>query len=465
MPRLVVISNRVGLPRERAVAGGLAVALREALAQSGGGLWVGWSGQVREQPDRQAHTQTQGAITYATLDLDLADHDAFYLGYANATLWPLFHFRMGLVEFRCASFEGYRRVNARFAEALGELLRPDDLIWIHDYHFMLLAAELRRRGVRNRIGFFLHIPFPPPEMIETLPGHREILEALCACDVVGLQTGPDAQSLRAVLARHPDIRFDATGAARLGSGVTNIRAFPISIDVETFVRAAQHSAAAKEVGRMRDSLGGRALITGIDRLDYSKGLSLRFDAFEDMLSRYPEHRRYITYLQIATISRGDVPEYRRLRRELDQRAGKINGRFSDIDWTPVRYVNKAAPRAIVAGLLRLSRVGFITPLRDGMNLVAKEFVAAQDGADPGVLVLSSFAGAARELDAALIVNPMDPESVADALHLALVMPLEERVERWRSMMAVLRANDVVNWRTEFLSALAPPAPAIASAVT
>ena len=206
---------------------------------------------------------------------------------------------------------------------------------------------------------------------------------------------------------------------------------------------------------MRDSLGGRALITGIDRLDYSKGLALRFEAYEELLSRYAEHRRRVTYLQIATLSRGEVPEYRRLRRELDQRAGKINGRFSDIDWTPVRYVNKATPRTIVAGLLRLSRVGFISPLRDGMNLVAKEFVAAQDPADPGVLVLSNFAGAARELDAALIVNPMDPESVADALHLALVMPLDERIERWRSMMAVLRANDIVHWRREFLAALVP----------
>jgi trehalose 6-phosphate synthase len=426
MQRLVVVSNRVALPRERSAPGGLAVALRETLASEGGGLWVGWSGQVKPAPDADAHVLVQGPITYATLDLDAADHEAFYLGYANATLWPLFHFRLGLVEFRRAAFEGYLRVNARFADAIVKLLQPDDVVWIHDYHFIPLAAELRRRGVRNRIGFFLHIPFPPPEMIETLPGSREILEALCAFDVVGLQTAPDAQSLRAALARHPQVRFDARGAARLGGGVTDIRAFPISIDVEAFMRVAAHAASAKEVSRMRDSLGGRALLTGIDRLDYSKGLALRFDAFEDLLSRYPEHRRRVTYLQIATLTRGDVPEYRRLRRELDQRAGKINGRFADIDWTPVRYVNKAAPRTIVAGLLRISRVGFITPLRDGMNLVAKEFVAAQDGNDPGVLVLSSFAGAARELDAAVIVNPMDPEAVADGLHQALAMPSPSR---------------------------------------
>ncbi|MBL8701931.1 MAG: trehalose-6-phosphate synthase [Alphaproteobacteria bacterium] len=454
MARLVIVSNRVAGPRERTVrAGGVAVALREALRRQGG-IWFGWSGDVVEAAASTPHLHESGAVTTATLDLDARDHDDFYLGYANATLWPLFHYRLGLMDFRREAFAGYLRVNERFAAALVPLLRPDDVVWIHDYHFIPLAAALRARGVANRIGFFLHIPFPAPEVLATLPDHEVLIEALRAYDLIGLQTTGDAEALAAAMA--------GTQAAVGPAWTTSptIASFPIGIDVDGFAELAEQAVQSRESRQLAASLAGRALVIGVDRLDYSKGLPLRFDAFEALLAGHPGHRRRVTYLQIAPISRGGVPEYRKLRRELDQRAGRINGRYSDVDWTPIRYLNRVSSRAALAGYYRLSRVGFVTPIRDGMNLVAKEFIAAQDPADPGVLVLSRFAGAAAELEDALIVNPMDVERVAAALDRALTMPLAERQERWRRLVAAMRRNDEAAWRNGFLAALdaAPRAP-------
>lgn len=443
MARLVIVSNRVAAPRERRVkAGGVAVALADALRRRGG-VWLGWSGEVVEAPAESPTLVESRGVTFATLDLAPHEFDEFYLGYANTTLWPLFHYRLGLMEFRREQFLGYLRVNDRFADALAPLLRPDDLIWVHDYHFIPLARALRARGVRNRIGFFLHIPFPVPEVFSTLPDHETLLEALRAYDLVGAQTEADAQAIAASLGDPP-----APGDGPI------VRAFPIGIDVDAFARLAARMATSRRTRELAASLGARALVIGVDRLDYSKGLPQRFDAYEALLARFPARRRTVTYLQVAPISRDGVAEYRRLRRELDQRAGRINGRYADVDWTPIRYLTRTLGRDTLAGCYRLARVGFVTPIRDGMNLVAKEFVAAQDPEDPGVLVLSRFAGAARELDAALLVNPMDVERVAEALDHALGMPLEERRARWESMRAAIGARPLAAWRGSFLDALA-----------
>lgn len=449
MARLVIVSNRVVGPGERlARAGGVAVALREALRRQGG-VWFGWSGDVVAAAAETPKLTESANVTIATLDLDARDHDAFYLGYANATLWPLFHYRLGLMDFKRETFAGYLRVNERFAAALAPLLRPDDVVWVHDYHFIPLAKALRARGVANRIGFFLHIPFPAPQVLATLPDHEVLLDALRAYDLVGLQTQSDAEALAAAM-RCFTLGDAATATRARSPAIAN---FPIGIDVDGFARLARQAAKSRETQRLAASLGGRALMIGVDRLDYSKGLPLRFDAFEDLLARYTAHRRRVTYLQIAPISRGGVPEYRKLRRELDQRAGRINGRYADVDWTPIRYLNRVSSRKALAGFFRIARVGFVTPIRDGMNLVAKEFIAAQDPEDPGVLVLSRFAGAAAELDAALIVNPMDVERVAAALDHGLTMPLSERQARWRSLDAAIRRNDETAWRNGFLAAL------------
>lgn len=453
MARLVIVSNRVAMPRDRAArAGGLAVALRETLAERGG-LWFGWSGEVEDSPNESPQIQQAGKITYATLDLAQTDYETFYVGYANGALWPICHYRPGFVDARRTALEGYMRVNARFARQLLPLLRPDDRIWVHDYHFIPLAAQLRELGSRHAIGFFLHIPFPVPELLTTLPGHDRLVAELCAYDLIGLQTDNDVRALVRYVTEEAGGSADGDGAVQAYGLTARVGAFPIGIDTEEFARLAATAEKKPDAQRLRESLGQRRLVIGVDRLDYSKGLIQRLQAFEELLNRWPEDRGRATLLQIAPLSRGDVRRYRELRRELEGMAGRINGRFAEFDWTPVRYLNKSFPRQTLAGFYRISRVGLVTPVRDGMNLVAKEYVAAQDPEDPGVLVLSRFAGAARELKSALLVNPHDIDGTAEALNRALAMPLAERYERWSAMMATLRANTIVTWRRTYLEAL------------
>ena len=451
MPRLVVVSNRVGLPGEQR-AGGLASALRAALAEHGG-LWFGWSGKRTQSPD--LHEASDGAIRYCTLDLTPEDHDAYYNGFANRTLWPLLHFRLDLVDYRRETREGYKRVNALFAEKLAPLLREDDIVWIHDYHLIPLGAMLRAHGVGNRLGFFLHVPMPSSDIAAALPNHRALFGALSAYDLIGFQTARDVE-------RFQDYVRLFGGGKVLGDGELQgadgrrfrAAAFPISIDTAAIARQAGEATKKPGVRRLRDSLAARALAIGVDRLDYSKGLPDRFRAFERYLERHPDQRGTLTYLQVAPASRGEVPEYQALRRELEGLAGYINGRHAAPDWTPVRYVNRNFAHEVLTGFYRMAALAIVTPLRDGMNLVAKEFVAAQDAEDPGVLVLSRFAGAAYELPEALQVNPYDLDGVADAIAQAAAMSLAERRERWRSMMDTLQRHDITAWRKTFLATLA-----------
>jgi trehalose 6-phosphate synthase len=453
LARLLIVSNRIILPRERSGrAGGLAVTLREAL-QRHGGLWLGWSGDIAETTGTVPEIVHAGKVTYATIDLSRADHQAYYLGYANSTLWPLFHYRLGLLEFRRAHLEGYLRVNAAFAKALASQLRPDDVIWAHDYHFMTLAAELRRLGVKNRIGFFLHIPFPTTEVFTALTSHELIARSLCAYDLVGFQTENDVRAFLNYLSTGAGATVSADGSFEAFGLRSRAAHFPIGIDTEAFEAIARRGAASPETRRLAGSLAGRALVVGVDRLDYSKGLPQKIDAFYDLLERWPEHRSHVTFMQVAPVSRGEVAQYRTLRSAIEAAAGRLNGRFAEFDWVPFRYLNKSFSRPTLAGFYRVARVGLVTPLRDGMNLVAKEYVAAQDPEDPGVLMLSRFAGASHELKAALTVNPFDVDQIADALHQALAMPLDERRARHAAMLEVLRANTIATWWEAFLGAL------------
>jgi trehalose 6-phosphate synthase len=457
LSRLVIVSNRVALPREAtARAGGLAVALREALKERGG-LWFGWSGDIT--PDTEPappRMRRSGGITYATMDINAADHQHFYADFANGVLWPLFHHQLNKSDFHRNAYDGYRRVNRAFARQLAALLQPDDLVWVHDYHFIPLAAELRRLGVRNRIGFFLHIPFPAAELLTTLPVHRELASDLCHYDLIGFQTEDDVRALLRYMIDEDAGRIDPAGYIESPGRMTRIAAFPIGIDAERFSGTARKAAEGEENRRLRDSLAGRALVIGTDRLDYSKGIVQRLQAFRALLDTWPEHRSQVTLLQVAPVSRGELRQYRSLRREIEALAGKINGQFSEFDWTPVRYLNKALSRETLAGFFRVSRAALITPVRDGMNLVAKEFVAAQDPEDPGVLVLSRFAGAARELTDALIVNPYDVDEMAAALHRALAMPRDERIARWETMNRVVASNTITVWHESFVRELARP---------
>ena len=432
MARLVIVSNRVPLPSERGPqAGGLAVALADALRP--GSLWFGWSGKRSGFTPLAARLQRADGITYATIDFSEADYRAFYVGFANGALWPLLHFRQGLMNFRREDYDGYRRVNRQFAEALTPHLQGDDLVWVHDYHLFTLAEELRQLGVRNRLGFFLHTPFAPPAVMQVLPRAEELLRAMCSYDVLGFHTRTNQRAFLDCVNEMLGISIEADGSFNYAGRRVIAVVDPIGIDADAFAQTATHAALGADAQRLRESMGNRALAIGVDRLDYSKGLVNRFEAFGKLLGRYPQHRRHVSLLQIAARSREDSGTYQRLRRELDRLAGDTNGRFSEFDWVPLRYMTRAVRRQTLAGFYRIARMALVTPLRDGMNLVAKEYVAAQDPRDPGVLILSRFAGAAEELTDALIVNPFDADEIADAMHEGLSMPLEERIRRYRGL--------------------------------
>ena len=455
--RMVVVSNRVAPVNEgRAAAGGLAVAVLAALRRSGG-IWFGWSGKVVAVPGETVDLTESGRVGRASVDLGERDYEEYYNGFANATLWPLFHYRVDLVNFERANYAGYRRVNADFARKLTSVLRPDDIIWAHDYHLIPLGEELRRLGVRNRMGFFLHTPLPPRELLATLPVHEELMRCFCFFDLVGFQTETDRAHLCAYLAREAGARVEerAGGAVvRAFRRTFRVEAHPIGIDTGYVERNAAATAGIREVERLQTSLAGRRLIIGVDRLDYSKGLPQRFDAFAQLLRTYPRNLNRVSLMQVAPPTRGGVAEYAETRRTLETLAGHVNGALADVDWVPIRYLNRSFSRRTLFGFLRLARVGLVTPLRDGMNLVAMEYLASQPPDDPGVLVLSRFAGAAQYLPDALIVNPYDVEGVAKAIQAALTMPLEERRDRWRRSMQVLRSNSVEVWYERFVTRLA-----------
>jgi trehalose 6-phosphate synthase len=447
MSRLVVVSNRVAPIQEgEATAGGLAAGVLDALKQKGG-LWFGWSGEVTDA-SKPKPERTVGPITLFTIDLSRRNYDEYYRGFANDTLWPVLHYQIGLGHFEWPEFEGYRRVNDLFAAALTPLVRPDDLIWVHDYHLLCLADSLRARDLGNRIGLFLHTPFPAPGVFMTIPSHAALIRSMCAYDLLGFQTEIDRTAfVDYVLRQAGGVAVDADTVAVFGRQVRT-GVYPIGVHVDEVRAQAETPVNRRQATRMRANLMER-LILSVDRLDYSKGLRQRFAAFERFLADYPGQHGLVTFMQIAPPSRSDIETYQRIRRELEGEAGRINGRFAEVDWVPLRYLNRSFARNVLMPLYAEAQACLVTPLRDGMNLVAKEYVAAQDPEDPGVLVLSEFAGAARELDAALLVNPYDEAGMARAMDQALSMPVEERQARHQAMLTVMRRNSLEQWRDRF----------------
>ena len=454
MSRLIVVSNRVNPPSGKGEesVGGLAMALAAALREYSG-VWFGWSGKTATEFTGQLNVQKTDGVTVATVDLEEGDYQEYYNGYANKTLWPLFHYRVDLTAYDRSFGEGYDRVNRRFAETLLPLIEPDDIIWVHDYHLIPMARELRRLGVTNRIGFFLHIPWPAHQLVVTLPRHRPLVEAMFHYDLIGFQTEESVQAFEGYVVnevggeRLEDGRLSAFGLA------TQAGAFPIGIDAEDFARIIEGPRARKVYDRMQAHSVFRKMVVGVDRLDYSKGLEERLVGFERFLHDNPDMRREVMLLQIAPLSRDEVEAYQDLRSRLDGLIGRINGAYAEMDFTPIRYVNKSYRRDELAGIYRAAKVGLVTPLRDGMNLVAKEYVASQDSEDPGVLILSRFAGAARQMADALIVNPNSPEEISDALSRALAMSLPERKRRWEALFDNVQRKDVTAWRDDFVGAL------------
>jgi trehalose 6-phosphate synthase len=365
------------------------------------------------------------------------------------------HYRLGLTEFNRGDYMGYLGVNRRFARALAGLIQPDDVIWIHDYHLIPLASELRRRGISNRIGYFHHIPWPSTDVIGALPFSSTLIRTLTSYDLIGMQTEPDVRNLVGGLVSLCGARANGS-IVRLGTRKSVVRAFPIGIDVDAFRRLAAASVrqAATPLRATKESLGERKLVIGVDRLDYSKGIVQRLEAFGQFLRSHPDQRGRVGLLQIAPPSRSDVPEYAELDRQSDEVAGRLNAQLGEFDWTPIRVVKKAYSRSALAGFYRRAQVGLVTPMRDGMNLVAKEYVAAQDPADPGVLVLSRFAGAAQQMSEALIVNPYDIHEVGEAIRTALAMPKSERIRRFEALYQTIAATDIGWWTQRYLDALA-----------
>jgi trehalose 6-phosphate synthase len=451
--RLIVVSNRVSAASEGggASVGGLAIAMQAALREYNG-IWFGWSGETTDAYTGRLSIRRAGGVTLATVDLEERDREDYYNGYANRTLWPLLHYRVDLSSNERAYYEAYRRVNARFAETMLPLLEPGDLIWVQDYHLIPMAQELRRLGVTNPIGFFLHVPWPAKRLFATLPNHRDLARALVEYDLIGFQTEDSLAAFREYVVEELGGLAEGDSVSALGARA-RAGAFPVGLDVEAFTRAARSEAAQAWRKRMRASLAGRRMIIGVDRLDYSKGLEERFLAYEQFLADWPEAQEQVFLLQIATPSRDEVPAYQEIRARLDAITGRINGAYATVDWVPIRYVNRRYRRDELAGIYRAAAIGLVTPLRDGMNLVAKEYVAAQDPADPGVLILSRFAGAAEQMSEALIVNPFSREEVSDAIRKGLAMPRPERVRRWEQLMQGVREGNIAAWRDGFIGAL------------
>ena len=453
MSRLIVVSNRVTISTgEGASQGGLALGLGAAL-RSCSGLWFGWSGETTDQFTGETKTVDVDGVPVVTIDLEEQDVQEYYNGYANRTIWPLFHYRIDLTAYDRSFGQGYERVNRRFAETLAPLLQPDDLIWVHDYHLLPLGRDLRRLGVTNPIGFFLHIPWPARQLLTTLPFHSRLVESLFDYDLIGFQTEDWLQAFK-------DYVLDEIGGtepvhdrmAAFGKSAS-VGAFPIGIDAADFEQIVKSPVAEKAYDLMAANSVFQSLVVGVDRLDYSKGLEERLLGFEQLLNDHPEYLHQTLLLQIAPPTREEVDTYQEIRSQLEFQCGRINGEFADTDWAPIRYVHKSYRRDELAGIYRAAKVGLVTPLRDGMNLVAKEYVAAQNPRDPGVLILSQFAGAAAQMKEALVINPFSREEMADALHRALSMKLPERVRRWEALIEGVRRDDINAWRDSYVKAL------------
>src|SRR3954465_13246048 len=435
------------------MTGGLAAALLPIVEKSGA-IWVGSSGRVRDGNLKEpfAEIEALGTGALAMLDLPAAHYAGYYEGFANSALWPAMHSRADLIRATQEDYLSYREVNAFMARALLRFRKPDSAFWIQDYHFLALGAELRDLGVTEPIGFFLHTPWPTRAVMSGVPHHRELIEAMLAYDLVGFQTEEDCENFLSYaqsdlgLAVHDGIVISRHGRTRAA-------VFPIGIDPQKFAQQAAKAITHPDVSRLRRSLNGEKLAIGVARLDYSKGLVNRIKAFDRMWTLQPQLSRAVSLLQIATPSRGGIEAYGNLQSEVARLVTDVNGRHGEVDWTPIRYLNKGFGQAVLAGLYRTAQVGVVTPLQDGMNLVAKEYVAAQNPTDPGVLVLSKFAGAANELDTALLVNPHDIDGMARAMATALSMPLVERRMRWEAMMEKLRKNTIRQWFASFVYTL------------
>ena len=452
---LVTVANRLPVVKTRAgwrdSDGGLASALRPALEGSGS-RWIGWDGATAERPRSGPRLPDE----LAPISLERAEVEGFYHGFSNRSIWPLFHGLVDRVRFERSWWHHYRRVNETFSRTVQAVAPSDSLLWIHDYQLMCLPLLLRQAGMQQSIGFFLHIPFPAPELFARLPWRSQLLDGVLGADVVGFQTEEYRENfVRTCLRLREDAVWEDERILLDDGRVVTTAAHPISIDAASLDTQGKSAAVARAVGRLRRQFRNRRVLLGVDRLDYTKGIVERLRAIELLLAERRELRGRISFLQIAVPSRGDIREYRELRAEVEEMVGRINGRFtSPGDDVPVHYLYRGVPAERLAAYYQLADTCLVTPLRDGMNLVAKEFVVCQGAVNAaGALVLSEFAGASEELREALPCNPFDVEGLAATIELALELGDDDR--RWRidRLARRVRHHDVHRWLAREIEAL------------
>ncbi len=457
---LLVLSNR--LPELRSAegsdtarkrnVGGLVSALAPIVANRKG-IWLGWSGRTHQgATGTTVGVSDVGGLALAWVDFPEEWQRHYYNGLSNSALWPLFHSFPSRVKFAHADWRAYVAANEAFAEVATRLVGPQSTIWVHDYHLLLLGKFLRARGHAGRVGLFQHIPFPGPDILFLLPWAHEVLEAMLEFDLVGFHTPQYVENFLRCMAMLPGVRLEGSRVTR-GTRSVLAGAFPLGIIPEDFQEADDGGAGEEIAGLMR-SIHPARLVLGVDRLDYTKGIPERIVAFGLFLDLFPEWRRKACLVQVSVPSRGDIPEYVEQRSRVENIVGRVNGERGEADWVPIRYLYRSYARNQLSQLYRAADVGYVTPLRDGMNLVAKEFVAAQDPKEPGVLLLSRFAGAAEEMSAALLTNPWDEEGTARDLDRALRMPKEERLARHAQLHEVISRTTALTWAEDFLRALA-----------
>jgi trehalose 6-phosphate synthase/phosphatase len=433
-------------------AGGLATGLRP-FHESSNGLWIGWPGDVSQFSPEECEELDQTLRSRGIVPVHLTQDqiDRYYHGFSNRVLWPLFHYLIDQVPVLATGWEAYREVNAAFADAVAAVYRPGDLIWVHDYQLLLLPKMLRERIPAARIGFFLHIPFPSAEVFRILPWRREVLDGLLGADQLGFHVS--------AYTRHfVEAVQQVVGA---GTGVDHIRvdkhevglgAFPMGVEAAQFAALANEPSVRDEAASIRRDASGRQIVLGVDRLDYTKGIPRRLVAIERLLAAHPGLSDQMRYIQVAVPSRGEVDSYQKFKRTVEETIGRINGTCSTLRSTPIHYIHQAVSREQLVALYSAADVMLVTPLRDGMNLVSKEFVASRVN-DDGVLVLSEFAGAAAELAGAVMVNPYDVDAVSKSIHQALNMPPDERRTRMQALRRRVHEYDVHHWAAEFLQRL------------
>ncbi len=465
--RLVVVSNRLPFVLTRTNdrwtlkpgAGGLVSALAPVL-RNRGGMWIGWPGSAENEiPDIDqilATATRDSGYTLKPVVLNTEEKEKFYQGFSNEIIWPLFHDLQSHCNFDPSYWRTYEEVNRKFARIVARNYKPEDFIWVHDYHLINVAKELHQMGLRARVGFFLHIPFPPLDIFLKLPWRFQMLHALLEYDLIGFQTLRDRRNfIQCVRTLIPDVTLIGKGqviTARLGTREVRIGAFPIGIDYNEFAKRAASSEVTVRTEQLHQDLRDRQIILGIDRLDYTKGIADRFEAFRNLLQRYPELHRRVTLIQVAVPSREDIPRYHELKMDIERRVGEINGQFTQSGWVPIHYIFRNLTREELLAYYRAASIALVTPLKDGMNLVAKEYCAANID-ETGLLILSEFAGAASQLQrGAFLVNPYSAEGVADAIFRAFHTPPSERRSAMRKLRRSVRDYDIYWWVDSFLRA-------------